>query len=139
MGTTVANERARPSARWSRSSRSRRSASTDQKLQRACEVTEMSSLSSADLAAYVMEKHGLNQKELAAVLGVGQSFISRVARGERNFTFAHANALAAHLGVPVAVLIWRTLGPADGDPRFQEAREIIDELVMAESPEHVKK
>lgn len=139
MRTSVTKESARRSTKWLRSSRGKPRSSAGGKLQRTCEVTEMSSPSSADLARYVMDKHGLNQKQLAAVLGVGQSFISRVARGDRNFTFAHANALAAHLGVPVAVLIWRTLGPANGDPRFQEARELIDELVMAEFPEHVKK
>lgn len=55
--------------------------------------------------AYLMEDRRLTQTALAAVTGIDQSTISKLLKGERGFSKAHARALAAYFGVDVGVFL----------------------------------
>jgi|SRR5690606_25827843 len=80
------------------------------------------------------EEHGASQEELAAVLGVDQSSVSRLLNGERGLTAAELAGLAEFFGVSVdsilrdadEVVVYR--GDKD-DPALQEALRLVDDLI----------
>jgi transcriptional regulator with XRE-family HTH domain len=80
------------------------------------------------------EEHGASQEELAAVLGVAQSSVSRLLNGERGLTAAELAGLAEFFGVSVdsilrdadEVVVYR--GDKD-DPALQEALRLVDDLI----------
>jgi transcriptional regulator with XRE-family HTH domain len=66
---------------------------------------------SGQIVSSVKEKYHLTQSQLAELLGVTQSYVSRVERGERKLTLVHLETLSKCLDLPMAVFLWRTLGP----------------------------
>lgn len=53
----------------------------------------------------LMQEHNLTQKALAGATGITQGEISRLLRGQRKFSTAHAKALARHFGVSPEVFM----------------------------------
>jgi transcriptional regulator with XRE-family HTH domain len=93
---------------------------------------------SGDIAEYVLKKYDLTQAALARILQADQSYVSRVVRRQRSFTFAHLDAMAEALGVPMAVLTWRALHPPTPGPEEKKIVEIIDDLMRTFYPELAK-
>lgn len=59
------------------------------------------------MLAYLMEKRGLSQEDLAARLGVSQTTVSRLASGRTAFTAEWVDRLSAALGVEGSVFLPR--------------------------------
>jgi len=74
-------------------------------------------------------KDGHNQTEIADMLGVTKSYISRVAAGQRALTLEHLATLERALGKPMALLLLEgTADPSDTPERIRE-RERIRKLL----------
>lgn len=54
-----------------------------------------------------MQRKGMNNRQLAKVLGVGDSYASGISRGDKNLSMNTLQAVADALGIPV----WRLLAP----------------------------
>ncbi len=57
-------------------------------------------------------KQGLSQSQVSRILGVGRSFISHVAHGQRQMTFDHLEKLATGLDMTVPELLARSTPPS---------------------------
>lgn len=86
----------------------------------------MASLSS-DCVSY-LRSHGRKLRDIADLLDVSESYISRVARGEREFTLRHLNRLELALGKPVPLMLLEAMRK-DIDPDFLPAYEEALRLV----------
>lgn len=94
---------------------------------------------SAQIARHARETSGLSQRALAVMLGLSQSFISRVLKGEKNFSLESLLKMAQHLEIPISVLIWRSMGkPTDVTEEDGAILDRIDELMHVAYPEHVR-
>ncbi|MBF0300663.1 MAG: helix-turn-helix domain-containing protein [Oligoflexia bacterium] len=62
------------------------------------------SVSETDMLAYLMELHGLNQKDLAAEIG-GQSIVSKILNGERKLNLRQIKALSDRFKISPEVFI----------------------------------
>lgn len=65
-----------------------------------------------EVLRYLMERHGLKQKDLVPELG-SESNVSQILSGARNLTLPHIHALAKRFGVPASVFV----GTVDGTGR----------------------
>lgn len=63
-------------------------------------------LSGIELLRYLMEEHGLQQKELVPLFGTA-SIVSEVLSGKRPLAFAHIKRLSQRFGLPVDAFIDR--------------------------------
>jgi len=75
-------------------------------------------------------REGKSLREIGEWLGVGESFISRVARGERNLTLAHLAKLEKVLGKPMSLILFelrRDSVPARHREMYTEALRILTE------------
>ena len=59
-----------------------------------------------------MQRKGMNNRQLAKALGVGDSYASGISRGDKNLSMNTLQAVADALGIPV----WRLLTPDKGLP-----------------------
>ena len=80
------------------------------------------------------ERQGISQGELADVLGLNQSAVSRIESGERGLAVAELAGIAERLGVSVDALLrddeTATVLRADtGDASVREAMEAVDRIV----------
>ena len=57
-----------------------------------------------DVLKFLMEQHGVTQRELAPILG-SQSLVSLILAGKRNLTVAHMHALAKRFHIPASVFM----------------------------------
>jgi transcriptional regulator with XRE-family HTH domain len=57
------------------------------------------------LVDYLVEKRGLSQNEIADVLEVDKSFVSRVRAQERDLSPEQMSAIADHMGVPMGAML----------------------------------
>lgn len=87
---------------------------------------------------YVMGAMEKKQKDVAAILGVSFSFISRVFHGNRSFTLEHIEQLSAGIGLAMPVLVWRALKPTRVSKRGERALDEIDQLFKEVYPEEFK-
>jgi len=81
-------------------------------------------LLSKDVVDYLVDIKKLTQSDVAAVLDVDKSFISRVRSGEREFSPNQMARLAEHLGVPLGVMLIEITEPKK--PVSVERRELLD-------------
>ena len=73
---------------------------------------------SASLSAYIvryLQDQGKTRQEIAELLDLGQSFISRVANQERHLTIEHLVKLEERLGQPLPLLLLEAM-PAESIP-----------------------
>jgi len=61
-------------------------------------------LSGVELLRYLMDEHGLQQKDLAPLFGT-PSIVSEVLSGKRPLAFAHVKRLSERFGLPVDAFI----------------------------------
>jgi HTH-type transcriptional regulator/antitoxin HigA len=66
--------------------------------------TLLPSAAPLDVLRYLMEKHGLSQRDLAADIG-SESLVSLLLSGKRNLTTAHMHAFARRFHVPASVFL----------------------------------
>ena len=59
--------------------------------------------------------YGWTLKKIGEAVGCGESFVSMVGRGKRSFTLDHLTMLEKKLGVPVAILLLKSIDPKTVD------------------------
>ncbi len=74
--------------------------------------------------SYLLDQRGLSQMEIASILEVDKSFVSRVASGERDLSTHQLRVLADALGVPLGALLLNASGPFRG--KSEEGKRIGD-------------
>jgi transcriptional regulator with XRE-family HTH domain len=79
---------------------------------------------SQELLDYLVEQKGLTQNEIAGVLDVDKSFVSRLRSGERQFSPLQMEILADHLGVPLGAMLIAATDPKE--PLSPEQQELSD-------------
>jgi transcriptional regulator with XRE-family HTH domain len=93
-------------------------------------LTPSSSLS-ASLVGYLREQ-GMTLRDIGAMVGLSESFISRVANGERIFTIQHLEVFESKLGQPLPALLLEAMWGRDLDarqrPAFDKALRLLQEL-----------
>lgn len=70
------------------------------------ERNKLPDVSPVDILRYLMEKHGLTQRDLAGDIG-SESLVSLILSGKRNLTVSHMHALAERFHVPASVFLGR--------------------------------
>ncbi|HRX86372.1 MAG TPA: helix-turn-helix transcriptional regulator [Phycisphaerae bacterium] len=87
-------------------------------------------LSSA-LVAY-LRREGKTLREIGEMVGLSESFVSRVANGERSFTIEHLALFEAALGEPLPALVMQAMWTHDLRPEqqadFDTALELLRDL-----------
>jgi transcriptional regulator with XRE-family HTH domain len=82
-----------------------------------------SALASCDVPALVdaiRAAHGWTQRDLAAVLGYSQTWVSRVLRGEHALTIDQVREVGAHIGIPLHLLRFGERGGREGPTKRRE-------------------
>ncbi len=83
------------------------------------------------LVAYLREQ-GKTLRQIGEMVGLSESFVSRVAKGERSFTLDHLALFERRLGEPLSVLImesvWARTIDAEHKPAYDEALRVLREL-----------
>jgi transcriptional regulator with XRE-family HTH domain len=85
----------------------------------------------ADVLNYLIREHGVQQIDLAKVLGVDRSYISRACRGERTLSVEHLRALADHIGIELGILLLAA-GKSDervADPKKARIIKLCEESI----------
>ena len=87
----------------------------------------------ARVTNYLIETHGMTVTQIAAVLGVHKSFVSRCKNAEREFGPGQIEKLADHLNMPpgAMLLAMSPEKPAHADPRINEARRLCREVITS--------
>ena len=86
----------------------------------------------ARVTNYLIETHGMTATQIAAVLGVHKSFVSRCKNAEREFGPGQIEKLADHLNMPPGAMLLAMLPekPPHADPRINEARRLCREVIL---------
>ncbi len=92
----------------------------------------------ADVVGYLRAEKGMTLKQIAAITGTTESFISRVASGQRNLTVEHLQRIEAHLQEPLPLLLLRAM-PRDSfpealQPLYDQAAELLKVLGESRQP-----
>lgn len=84
---------------------------------------------SRDLVTYLREQRGMSLRAIGELVGLSESFISRVARGERHLTDEHLARFETALGEPLAVLLLdavdRSQIPEANRAMFEEGLRLV--------------
>lgn len=80
---------------------------------------------SAELVEYLVTRRGLSQNEIAEILEVDKSFVSRVRKAERDFSSAQMRRIADHLNVPLGAMLLDAQ-PAASRPKNADTKHIAD-------------
>jgi transcriptional regulator with XRE-family HTH domain len=83
-----------------------------------------SAATSAAVIEYILKETKLTQEQLAEIMEVSASFISRVRAGQRSFTLDHLQAIEQRLDMPLGALFLATMKKAPRDSKLAKAREI---------------
>lgn len=86
---------------------------------------------SASLVEYLVTKRNLSQNDIADILKVDKSFISRVRSAEREFSPTQIAMIADKLGVPMGALLIDAAPPSKKSlsPEKQQIVELCDKLM----------
>ncbi len=85
----------------------------------------------ARVVHHLTEKLGMTQSEIAEIIGVHRSFVTRCKNAEREFGPGHINAIAEHLGLPMGAFLM-AVSPADlehPNPKVREVQRLAAELM----------
>jgi transcriptional regulator with XRE-family HTH domain len=86
---------------------------------------------SASLVSYLRDQ-GQTLREIGEMIGLSESFISRVAKGERSFTLDHLSAFEQALGEPLPALLLQSTRPDDLPAKqqaaFDDALQLLRDL-----------
>ena len=80
---------------------------------------------SIDLITYLVDRRHLSQNQIADMIEVDKSFISRVRRGERELSPRQMQQIADCLGVPLGAMLIDSHPPIK-KPISKEKRELLD-------------
>lgn len=88
---------------------------------------------SSKLVEYLVDSRGLSQTDLATILGVDKSFISRVRSGERELSPTQMDMFAQHLNVPLGAMLidagdWKRV--ADKPHPHQDILDLCRKLML---------
>lgn len=79
--------------------------------------------------AYLLKK-GITASEVAEILGVTKSYVSRVKSGQRSFTIKHLTTLASETDEPLAFLFMKSMPiasvPSSMRPLYRSALKLMD-------------
>lgn len=81
---------------------------------------------SAELVEY-FRRQGKTLREIGEMMDLGESFVSRVAKGKRRFTIDHLATLEKKLGKPLPLLLLETT-PIESVP--EDLRNLYAELAQ---------
>src|SRR5690349_6000468 len=85
----------------------------------------------AKLIAYLMESRRLTQIEIANILEVDKSFVSRVKAGQRDLSTYQLRQLADSQGLPMGAMMLAALESSkSADPERRKIQELATELVQ---------
>ena len=90
---------------------------------------------SSEIVAFVVKQHSLAQRQIAGILNVHYSYISKVLKGQRNLTLTHIEAISKALGMPMPVFLWNALRPKTVSAGSKKACDGIDILFGEVYPE----
>ncbi|NOT02708.1 MAG: helix-turn-helix transcriptional regulator [Phycisphaerales bacterium] len=83
------------------------------------------------LVDYLREQ-GRTLHDIGDMIGLSESFISRVANGHRGFTIDHLEAFERNLGQPLAALLvearWRNSIPEEMRGKYEEVLTLLRDL-----------
>lgn len=79
---------------------------------------------SADVVEYLVTRRSLSQNEIAEMLRVDKSFISRVRNGEREFSPNQLSRIADALGIPLGAMLIDARPPSK--PATGETKQLVD-------------
>lgn len=79
---------------------------------------------SAAVIDYILAERQLSQEELAEILEVSASFISRVRAGKRAFTLDHLQAIEERLEMPLGAVLLATMRKTPRNKKLAKAREL---------------
>ncbi len=86
---------------------------------------------SASLVGH-LRGQGKTLREIGEMIGLSESFISRVAKGERSFTLDHLSAFEQQLGEPLPALLLQAMPRGNLTARqqaaFDEALQLLREI-----------
>jgi transcriptional regulator with XRE-family HTH domain len=86
---------------------------------------------SAALVAYLRQQ-GKNLREIGELVGLSESFVSRVANGQRSFTIDHLALFEQSVGEPLPALILQAMWARDPRPEqqseFDAALQLLRDL-----------
>jgi transcriptional regulator with XRE-family HTH domain len=89
------------------------------------------SSTSASLVSY-LRGQGKTLRQIGEMVGLSESFISRVAKGDRSFTLDHLSAFERELGEPLPALLLQSMRPRSLSARqqtaFDEALQLMREI-----------
>jgi transcriptional regulator with XRE-family HTH domain len=90
---------------------------------------------SSEIMAFLVNQHGFTQRQVAGILKVHYSYVSKVLKGQRNLTLTHIEAISKALDMPMPVFLWHALKPKTSSTRNRKACDEIDELFREVYPE----
>jgi transcriptional regulator with XRE-family HTH domain len=76
---------------------------------------------SADLISYLVERKHLSQNQIADMIGVDKSFVSRARRGERELSVTQIGMIADRLDVPMGAMLIDCQPPISKAPKRNRA------------------
>jgi transcriptional regulator with XRE-family HTH domain len=86
---------------------------------------------SSDLVWYLRHQQGKTLRQIGEMIAVSESYVSRVANGERNFTIEHLVMFERMLGQPLPILlleaVWKGRVPAESRGVFEKGVELLRE------------
>jgi transcriptional regulator with XRE-family HTH domain len=85
---------------------------------------KVSAQTSVRLVEFVLAQKQINQEELAELLEVSPSFVSRLRAGERSLTLDHLDLIGRKLEIPVGAMLLAAIAPPKPDARFEKARQL---------------
>ena len=84
---------------------------------------------SADLVAYLRDSRGMSLRQIGELVDLSESYVSRVANGQRRFTLEHLDRFEKALGQPLPLLLleacWKPKAPSGEQAMFDEALALL--------------
>ena len=92
--------------------------------------TRTPSALSSRLVDYLVERRNLSQSDIAQIIGVDKSFVSRVRTGERELSPSQMDMIAEHLRVPLGAMLIDATEPRKPASKDKQALlEMCDRLM----------
>lgn len=97
--------------------------------------TNLSNLS-AEVVNHVIERYGLSQSQIAGILGVDRSYISRACKAERELSVSQLAQLADYLGIEFGILLLNASPPRKphSDPKVEKILDLCEECLRGFDP-----
>ncbi len=84
---------------------------------------------SADLVAHLRDTQGMSLRQIGELVDLSESYVSRVANGQRRFTLEHLDRFEKALGQPLPLLLleacWKPKAPTEQQAMFDEALALL--------------